>query len=230
MPTWDELFKTGATFEGVESEVARLATLMQTTFAMDPREIMVWDIGCGTGRHTAYFARLGLKTFASDNSPTAIEKTRELLDIENLEATFAEADMEESPFGETQFHGIVIWNVIQHATIEKIARVLANIKNHLLPKGFLVLSVKSTNAEEAGQGEEMEEGTYVMAEGPEAGVPHHYFSKTELETLLAPLEILHLVEVQEDIFAVATSRPIATKKLPYHNAHWVSISQKPEMA
>ncbi|HME51550.1 MAG TPA: methyltransferase domain-containing protein [Candidatus Lokiarchaeia archaeon] len=229
MPTWDELFKSGATFEGVEAEVARLATLIQATFNIDPREIMVWDIGCGTGRHAAYFARLGFKTYASDNSPTALAKTKELVETEGNEVTIAEADMEESPFENIQFHGVVIWNVMQHATSEKIRNVLTNIEAHLLPDGYIVLSVKSTNAEEVGQGEKMEEGTYVMADGPEAGVPHHYFSKEELETILAPLNIIHFVEVQEDIFAVATSRPIATKKLPYHNAHWVVIGQKPEI-
>jgi SAM-dependent methyltransferase len=226
MPNWDELFKAGATFEGVEAEVARMGTLIQEAFQIEPSEIAMWDVGCGTGRHTMLFARLGFATYASDNSPTALTKTQEALDRERLSATFAEADMEEAPFGDTQFHGIVIWNVMQHATADKIARVLATIKDHLLPRAFLVLSVKSNKAEEVGEGEEIEDGTYVMAEGTEAGVPHHYFSKEELESLLAPLQIIHLVEVQEDIFAVVTGRPIATKRLPYHNAHWVVIAQK----
>jgi len=229
MPTWDELFKAGATFEGVEAEVARLATLVQATFNVDPGDVKVWDIGCGTGRHAAYLARLGFDVHASDNSPTAIAKTKDVIEMEGCTVTMAEADMEEAPFGETHFHGIIIWNVMQHATIEKIGHVLAMIKDHLLPEGYLVLSVKSTNAEEAGQGEAIEEGTYIMADGPEAGVPHHYFSKTELESLLTPLALIHLIEVQEDIFAVATTRPIATKKLPYHNAHWIAIAQKPEI-
>lgn len=226
MPTWDELFKLGATFEGVEAEVARLATQIPATFHVDPGDVAIWDVGCGTGRHTFFFARLGFPVYASDNSPTALAKTRELVEAEGFSVTLAEADMEEAPFGDTQFHGIVIWNVMQHATTDKIARVIATLTDHLLPGGFLVLSVKSTRAEEVGQGEEIEEGTYVMAEGIEAGVPHHYFSKEELETLLAPLAIIHIVEVQEDIFALVTSRPIATKKLPYHNAHWVVIAQK----
>ena len=229
MPTWDELFKAGATFEGVEAEVARMATLIQEAFQVEPPGINVWDVGCGTGRHTILFARLGFTTYASDNSPTALTKTQALLNGEGLTGTFAEADMEESPFGDTQFHGIVIWNVIQHATTDKIARVLANLKNHLLPSGYLVLSVKSNKAEEVGEGEEIEEGTYVMAEGTEAGVPHHYFTREELATLLVPLDIIHLVEIQEDIYAVATSRPIATKRLPYHNAHWVVIAQQPSI-
>jgi 2-polyprenyl-3-methyl-5-hydroxy-6-metoxy-1,4-benzoquinol methylase len=229
MPTWDELFKAGASFEGVEAEVARLATLIQSTFTLNPSDVKLWDIGCGTGRHTAYLARLGFDVHASDNSPTALAKTRDVIEQEGHVVTITEADMEEAPFGETLFHGIIIWNVMQHATIEKIGNVLGMIKDHLLPRGYLVLSVKSIHAEEAGQGEAIEEGTYVMADGPEIGVPHHYFSKDELESLIAPLAIIHFIENQEDIFAVATSRPIATKKMPYHNAHWVIIAQKPEM-
>jgi len=226
MPTWEELLKMGVTFEGVEAEVAAAARLLREQFPGDPQDIAMWDIGCGTGRHTAYLAHLGFSVYASDNAPTVLANTRELLAAEGLSATFAEADMEEAPFGETIFHGIVIWNVVQHATSAKIARVIANLKDHLLPGGIFVLSVKSTKAEEAGQGEELEEGTYVMAGGPEAGVPHHYFSKDELDALLAPLEIIHLVEVQEDMFAVATPRPGIKKHLPYHNAHWSVMAKK----
>jgi SAM-dependent methyltransferase len=228
MPAWEELFKMGAALEGVEAEVAAAARLLRDRFPGDPQNIAVWDIGCGTGRHTAYLAHLGFSVYASDNAPTALAKTRGLLAAEGLSARLAEADMEEVPFGDTIFHGIVIWKVVQHATSPKIARVIANLKDHLLSGGILVLNVKSTKAEEAGQGEELEEGTYVMAEGPEAGVPHHYFSKDELDGLLAPLEIIHLVEVQENIFATATSRLGIKKYLPYHNAHWSVMARKTE--
>ena len=134
--------------------------------------------------------------------------------------------MEELPFEGTQFHGILIWNVIQHATIDKITRVIKTLTNQLVPRGFLVMSVKSDKSQEAGLGEEVEPGTYIMPEGPETGVPHHYFNQVELESQLSGLNLIHLVERQEDFYAVVTSQPIPTKELPFHNAHWIVIGQK----
>jgi SAM-dependent methyltransferase len=228
MPTWDELFRSGVTFEGIAPEVARLATLIRAGFRLDPSDARVWDVGCGTGRHTVFFARLGFDAYASDDSPAALERLREALAAEGVAAASALADMEEAPFGGTLFHAIVIWNVIQHARSDKIARVLANLRDRLVPGGYLALCVKSSKAEEAGRGEEVEPGTWVMAHGMEAGVPHHYFTREEIERGLSPLGLVHLVEVQETIFADATGRPHPTEKFPYRNAHWVAIGRKAE--
>ena len=225
MPSWDELFKKGASFEGVESEVARAAQMVEKLIPVG--DIAAWDVGCGNGRHTAFFASQGYRVFASDNSPTALEKTKDLLDSGGFEVTYAEADMEELPFGETNFNLIVAWNVIQHASMEKIRHVIGNFIDRLAPGGMLVLCVKSDKAEEAGTGDEIEPGTYVMAEGPETGVPHHYFNRAEIDVLFSPLDVVHLAEAQSDMYASFTSQSIPKKSLPYHNAHWIIVGQKP---
>jgi len=224
MPNWDELFKRGASFEGVESEVARAAQLVEKSIPV--ADIAAWDVGCGTGRHTIFFARQGYHVYASDNSPTALEKTRALLAAGGFEATYAEADMEELPFGDTSFDIIVAWNVIQHATLDKIQHVISNFIDRLSPGGMLVLCVKSDKAEEAGIGEEIEPGTYMMAEGPETGVPHHYFSRAEIDALFSDVDVVHLVEQQYDVFISFTSQSIPKKNLPYHNGHWIVVGQK----
>ena len=227
MPTWDELFRRGINIEGLAMEVAMMARVLVGDTNLSPSLIKIWDVGCGTGRHTVYLARHGFAVYASDNSPKAIELTRNALASERREAKLAVADMEERPFKDVAFHGIILWNVIQHANREKIVRVLQNLKNALLPGGLFLISVKSTKAEEYGKGHCIEENTFVFEEGAEAGVPHHYFSREELETLLAPFEILYLVESQEDYYAAIKSFMafIPRDKLPYHNAHWVAMAR-----
>ncbi len=227
MPTWDELFRRGIAIEGVAEEVAILARLLTLEYGEIPAKIKIWDVGCGTGRHTVYLARLGFDVYASDNSPKALEKTQAALTVEHLKATMAAADMEELPFQGVTFHAIILWNVVQHADIAKITRVLTNLKSTILPKGLFLLSVKSTKAEEVGKGQRIEENTYVLTEGIETGVPHHYFSKDELEHLFAPFQVIHLVEGQQDYYAVAAKMMIAKDTLPYHNAHWVVMAKKP---
>ncbi len=227
MPTWDELFRRGIAIEGVAEEVAIMARLLTLEFGETPAKIKIWDVGCGTGRHSVYLARLGFDVYASDNSPKALEKTQEALAVEHLKATLAEADMEELPFKDVVFHAIILWNVVQHADIAKITRVMTNLKSSIVPNGLFLLSVKSTKAEEVGKGQRVEENTYMPAEGLEIGVPHHYFSKDELESLFAPFQIVHLVEGQQDFYAVASKMMIAKDTLPYHNAHWVAMAKKP---
>ncbi len=227
MPTWDELFRQGIAIEGVAEEVAIMARLLMLEFGETPAKIKIWDVGCGTGRHTVYLARLGFDIYASDNSPKALETTQAALAVEHLKATVAAADMEDLPFKDVAFHAIILWNVVQHADSAKIMRVITNLKSAILPKGLFLLSVKSTKAEEVGKGQRVEDNTYVLMEGIEKGVPHHYFTKDELDRLFAPFQVVHLVEMQQDYFAVATKMMIAKDTLPYHNAHWVVMAKKP---
>ncbi|MHA2330339.1 MAG: class I SAM-dependent methyltransferase [Candidatus Hodarchaeales archaeon] len=51
----------------------------------DPN-IKVYDLGCGVGRHTIYFALLGYQVSASDISEEAVKKTKEWLNKKELKA------------------------------------------------------------------------------------------------------------------------------------------------
>ncbi|MHA2176081.1 MAG: class I SAM-dependent methyltransferase [Candidatus Hodarchaeales archaeon] len=46
-------------------------------------DIKIYDLGCGVGRHTIYFALLGYQVSASDISEEAVKETKEWLITKN---------------------------------------------------------------------------------------------------------------------------------------------------
>ena len=68
------------------------------------------------------------------------------------------------------------------------------VHEQLLPAGHFMLTLKSTKADSFGMGREIEPGTFVRDDGPEAGVPHHFFSETEVRRLFRGWELLVLIE------------------------------------
>jgi len=57
-----------------------------------------------------------------------------------------------------------------------------------------LLTLISTKADSFGHGQEIEPGTYIKDDGPEAGVPHHFFSESEVRGLFRDWDLLVVVE------------------------------------
>ena len=73
--------------------------LFSFTNAMRRRKLQrVYDLGCGVGRHTVFFAQQGFTVTASDVSPSAIEHTRSNLDAAGVDALLHRLDMGQWPF------------------------------------------------------------------------------------------------------------------------------------
>lgn len=87
----------------VEPEIPRLLKLLEKCNAS-----RVLDFGCGTGRHIIYFARKGFAVYGFDASDTAIQRARELLGNENLEASLKIWDMTHPlPYQEDFFDAVL---------------------------------------------------------------------------------------------------------------------------
>jgi SAM-dependent methyltransferase len=193
MPTWDELFRRRELVaEWPESPVQRFISLLERTFA--DRPLRVWDLCCGAGRHTAAIAARGHQAFASDASASGIALVRERLSVRGLEAETAVADMSECPWDDAEFHGVVAWDSLHHDVVSRIRASVDMVHAHLVPGGAFLATLKSTRADSFGAGRELEPGTFVQESGPESGVPHHYFTESEIRELLAGWRLSVLLE------------------------------------
>ena len=103
----------------------------------NPRGREVLDLGCGTGRHTAWLVEAGARTAAVDFSAGMLEKARERVATGNVR--FVTHDLHEPlPFGDTSFDALVSGLVLEH--IRDLDAFFAEAHRVLRPAGRAVVS------------------------------------------------------------------------------------------
>lgn len=176
--------------------VARFAArhLFQRT---GPREIEpkrplgpVLDLGCGVGRHCVFFAALGYDVIGIDVSPEAIESSRAWLDREGLSASLEVATVDAVPVPSDHCIAVVSHGVLDHVTLAEAHASAGEVRRILQPDGLFHVSLRMQGSFDDGIGEEIEPGTFRLAEGHERGLPQHFWTEEEVETLLSDFEVL----------------------------------------
>lgn len=195
MPTWDELFKQEK-FRPREPDhgVVRFAKLLREKGAR-----RVLDLGCGAGRHLVYLAKEGFEVHGIDISETGLEHARRWLAREGLTAALKRSDMTEIPYPEGFFDAVISVAVIYHGTLAQMRRAIGEVHRVLKPGGFALLQFKSKRSYRYGRGEEIEPDTFIPDTGEDAGVPHHYSDREEIEELLQKFTI-RVINHMERIF------------------------------
>ncbi len=107
------------------------------------RTLRVLDFGCGTGRHTVYFAKSGFHVYGFDWSRTAVSRTRVELYKERLGAKLKIWDMNDVPLPYTNsfFDGVLVMRVFHHAFIDKIRKIAAEIERVTRKGGYIYVEV-----------------------------------------------------------------------------------------
>ena len=186
-------------------------------------------MGCGLGRHLLLLAAEGFETYGSDVSPTAVETCRRRLKETRLSATVTRADMTDIPQPGGFFDAVIAWNVLYHATTEKILSTTRGVRDTLRDGGFFLATFISTadgqyaRSQElltGGRARELEPNTFVIpGDTMDKALPHHYSSEREIrQSLLAGFEVIWLQEERtEELDFEASS---------YLSAHWQVFSRK----
>jgi len=143
----------------------------------------VLDLGCGAGRHLLHLSRNMIQACGSDLSPEGLRLSRDWLAREGLSAHLLLSEMSALPWRENSFDGAVSINVLNHATLEGGARAVTEIRRVLklrAPFYFLIIGREDFRC---GEGDEIEPFTFIHRQGIEAGVPHHFYTSSEIEQI-----------------------------------------------
>lgn len=176
---WDRIFKeSGRVFctphEAMEKVVER--------FGETPRA-RVLDLGCGSGRHLKYLSHLGFDVVGIDESPRALELAQSWLDEEGLSATLIRQSIYDAlPFPDQSIDAVIAVQSIHHGRLLEIGRAATEIDRVLKSHGVLFVTVPATS-NQADAFEEVEPGTFIPLDGPECGLPHHFFTSEQLAGL-----------------------------------------------
>ena len=99
------------------------------------REVL--DLGCGTGRHTAWLAEAGARVTAVDFSVGMLEQARKRVPVGNV--CFVPHDLHHPlPFGDTSFDAVVSGLVLEH--LRDLPTFFLEARRVLRPAGRAVIS------------------------------------------------------------------------------------------
>ncbi|MCI6033938.1 class I SAM-dependent methyltransferase [Fusobacterium varium] len=153
----------------------------------DRSKIKILDYGCGAGANTWYLSREGFDVYAFDGSISAVEKTKQKLNKDNLKAELIVADALEINYKNNFFDCIIDSAVIYANTVESIKRMYLNIFNILKSNGkLLTTGLFTTNTSGYGTGFFLEENTFKDVENgilKNRGTAH-FFKKDEIYNIL----------------------------------------------
>ena len=101
-----------------------------------PKGGKILDLGCGSGRDSMNFMKLGYEVTAVDGSKELAKKASALLGKEVIASTFEELELKE------KFHGIWACASLLHIKREDLKTVLNNLYNNLDDNGVFYMSFK----------------------------------------------------------------------------------------
>ena len=184
---WNGIFKNqGKVFTEPHEDMPGIVAALKRIEAKT-----ILDLGSGSGRHVIYLAQNGFRIFGLDNSPEGINLTEKWMSSEKVSANIQFQNMEDLlPYGDAFFDGVISVQVIHHAKIETIRKIIGEITRVLKRKGLLFVTVPTTNHHHKYK--EIETNTIIPLDGPEKGLLHHYFTPEELREEFKDFENISL--------------------------------------
>ncbi|MFW5867156.1 MAG: class I SAM-dependent methyltransferase [Armatimonadota bacterium] len=184
---------------------------------------LVHDLGCGAGRHMAFLQSDGFRVIGSDVSPRGLAACAGQLEASDLPCGLALADMSSLPFADGVFDATISINVLNHGDRARLQRAADEIHRTLLPGGEILLTVLNTWDWRFGSGVEPEPNSWVLGEGPEAGILHRFFDEPDLRDWLSAFEIVQLERVR-GLLELST----APGDRPVHRDAWKVLARRNE--
>ena len=179
-------------------------TVVEWSNSLQPGAI-VFDLGCGVGRHVTYLGGRGFGLAGVDISPTAVRVTCAACAERGLAFDGCVSDMTTLPWPSETFDAALSTSTIHHALRVNIQRTIAEVWRILKPGGLFLVDFPCTDradyafmqAEVAiGHIREVEPNTFVDerpdSDDPDGFLPHHYCDEMDVRDLLSGFVIERL--------------------------------------
>jgi len=159
----------------------------------------ILDLGCGNGNHLIFLAEQGFTVYGIDISPEAIKIAKRWLKKRGLKAHLKVGDAEKLPYKNNYFDLVISHGVFDHISFPKAKKAITEVRRVLAPKGYLFITLRSTESSEYGRGQKVAPNTYLLKEDYEKGIIQHFFNLKEIKELLKGFRIFD-IELYEEKF------------------------------
>jgi ubiquinone/menaquinone biosynthesis C-methylase UbiE len=204
---WDDIL-TDKNYSKEEPEniVAEFIALLKI------KKSRILDVGCGAGRHLIYFKKRKFDTYGIDISKMGLKITRERLKQQKLKCNLIRCDMNFLPYANDSFDAAICINTIYHQKIEGIQRTIIEIWRILKKEGLLLVNFLTKRTYIYRKGTEIEKNTYMMDEGIEKGVLHHFTDEKEIKQFFKKFKRYTLKKLEKEINGKLSSRYVVIAK------------------
>ena len=149
---------------------------------------VIFDLGCGAGRHCVYLAQQEFGIVGIDLSKASLKIAKEWIRKERLpNVQLVRGVMTHVPFKDNCFDAVISVSVIHHAMKSDIIRTIEEIHRILRAGGLFLANLVSVEDCRYGKGVEVEKEHSIMEEFKEYQLEelHHFFTRDETSRLLA---------------------------------------------
>lgn len=167
MATQQELWKKVHNRYAQQSWINRPTVFAEWVQQYFPPHGTILELGAGQGQDTRYFAQLGYSVVSTDFSAEALEYSRKKMTPEiQLKVTLQQLDLwQPLPFSTASVDAVYSHLALHYFDDEAMDRIFADIHRVLKPEGSVAALFNSTDDPEYRQGEMLENGLILIANG-----------------------------------------------------------------
>jgi SAM-dependent methyltransferase len=174
---WDNMYSKNDCFGTGQTILANFAKdIIEKNFIKN-----MLELGCGQGRDSVFFAKLGCNIVAIDISENAIKFVERIKYDENLKNLQLVISDIQKPlnFQNLKFDMVYSNLSLQFFDLSKLSNIFSNISDVISPGSFFLFSTKKAGDKYYNFGNKISDNAFEYK-----GITRFFFTKSELETLL----------------------------------------------
>lgn len=179
--------------------------------------LKILDLGCGAGANTVFLAAEGFQTYATDISEEGLKVVERRLKDEKLQGTLKKANMENQPFFDNFFDGIISFGVFYYNDFEGYRKAVSEMYRTLKKGGKALVFTRTTDDYRYGKGNKIDKNTFVLdiEDTNEKGMVMHFLDRAEINEIFNKFKEI-IVEKTETTFSNSEKK----------NSDWIIIVRK----
>jgi SAM-dependent methyltransferase len=215
---WDDIFRTNAWGKYPSEDLIRFIA-RNFYGAPDRSAVKMLEVGCGPGANLWFLAREGFSVFGIDGSPHAITAAQKRLDAECLgwSGQLRVGDICELPYDTDSFDATIDNEAIYANCLDDSINIYAELYRVTKPGGKLYTRMFATGCTGENTGQQVEEKTWIVSEGPLLGRGLTRF--TELSEIKQLLGLFRICSIE------LTTR--TEQNRTQQVSEWIVVGEKP---
>lgn len=163
----------------------------------------ILDLGCGAGRHLKFLAENGFEAYGCDYSSSGIQASQELLASANLKANFEIASVDNLPYDDEFFDGLICFGVLYYNDKQSIQKAAGEIFRVLKKGSKALILVRNLEDYRYKKAKKLSKYEVIIQENDEKrsafkenDMPMYFFDKDEVKRVFYHFKNLEINRIR----------------------------------